>query len=246
MERWLSKWAPLASVPAAALIIVSAFAGGDSPSDNAPVTQVVRFYAGHAAGQRVSALAGALALVFLVFFAVALSGRVRAGGASRWLATGVTGGAILMAAGSLPLLAFSFILGGDIKFLLPASAQALNVLGNDYFLPVAAGAVVFGVVTGLAVAASGTPARWLGWALFALGVVAAVPPLWFWAFLFMFLWALIAGIWLAAQQTSRTIPGEPDLSSTAGNYRAEPVSQSGLHPRSGLGQAGMPDRSGSG
>jgi hypothetical protein len=97
MERWLRKWAPLASVPAAALIIVSAFAGGDSPSDNAPVTQVVRFYAGHA----------------------------------------------------------------------------------------------------------------------------------------------------AAQKTSRTIPGEPDLSSTAGNYRAEPVSQSGLHPRSGLGQAGMPDRSGS-
>lgn len=46
-------------------------------------------------------------------------------------------GAVLLAVGFLPLFAFSFILGNDIKFLLPASAQALNLLQNDYFLPAA-------------------------------------------------------------------------------------------------------------
>jgi hypothetical protein len=112
MERWLSRWAPLASIPAAALIVVANFAGGgNSPNDNAPVAQVVKYYTAHAAGQKVSALAGALGLVFLVFFAMALAGRVRAGGAGGWLASGVIGGAVLAAVGFLPLLTFSFILG---------------------------------------------------------------------------------------------------------------------------------------
>ena len=68
------------------------------------------------------------------------------------------------------------------------------------FLPAVAGVIVFGVVTGLAVAVSKAPARWMGWVLFVLGVAAAVvPPLSFWAFLAMVLWALAAGIWLTAQ-----------------------------------------------
>jgi hypothetical protein len=216
VERWLSRWAPLASVPAAVLIIVAFFSGGgNSPNNNAPPGQVVRFYTAHAAGQKVSALAGAFALVFLVFFALALSSRVRASGAGGWLAGGVTGGAVLLAAGFLPLLTFSFILGNDIKFLLPASAQALNALDNDYFLPVIAGLVVFGVVAGLAAAVSKAPARWMGWVLFALGVASAVPPISFWAFLLIFLWSLMAGIWLAVQKPTQVHSSEPEVSLTA-------------------------------
>jgi hypothetical protein len=81
-------------VLAAALIIASFTSGsGNSPNDNAPVARVVRFYTAHAAGQKVSAVAVGLALVFSVFFAVALTGRVRASGAPGWLANGVVGGA---------------------------------------------------------------------------------------------------------------------------------------------------------
>jgi hypothetical protein len=216
MERWLSRWAPLASIPAAALIVVAFFAGGsNSPDDNAPVAQVVRYYTAHASGQKVSALAGALGLVFLVFFAVALAGRVRAGGAGGWLASGVIGGAVLAVIGFLPLLTFSFILGNDIKFLQPAATQALNVLDNDYFLPAIGGFVVFGVVGGLAVAVSKAPARWMGWVLFGLGVLSAVPATSFWAFLAIFLWALVAGIWLAAQRPAGVPARERDVSLAA-------------------------------
>lgn len=216
MERWISKWAPLASIPAAALIIVAFIAGsGNSPNDNAPVAQVVRFYTAHATGQKVSALVSALALVFLVFFAVALSGRVRAGGAAGWLANGVVGGAVAAMVGFLPLFTFSFILANDIKFLQPATTQALNVLDNDYFLPVVAGFVVFGVVTGLAVVVSRAPARWMGWVLLALGVASAVPPIAFFAFLAMFLWALAAGIWLTVQKPAEVPGSMPEVSLTA-------------------------------
>jgi hypothetical protein len=216
VERWLSRWAPLASVPAAILIIVAFFSGGgNSPNNNAPVSQVVSFYTAHATGQKVSALVGAFAMVFFVFFAVALSGRVRASGAGGWLANGVVGGAVAAVVGFLPLLAFSFILARDVKFMLPGATQAINVLSNDYFLPVIVGFVVFGVVAGLAVAVSKAPARWMGWVLFALGIICAVPPIAWWALLATFLWALVAGIWLAVQKPAQVPVREPDVSLTA-------------------------------
>jgi hypothetical protein len=216
MERWLSRWAPLASIPAAALIVVAIFAGGgDSPDDNATVAQVVKFYTAHGTGQKVSALVGALGLVFLVFFAVSLAGRVRAGGAGGWLANGVVGGAVLAVVGFLPFLAFTFILGNDIKFLQPAAVQTLNALNNDYFLPAVVGFVVFGMVGGLAVVVGRAPVRWMGWILCVLGVASAVPPISFWAFLAIFLWALVAGIWLAVKRPAPAPARERDVSLAA-------------------------------
>jgi hypothetical protein len=216
VERWLSRWAPLASIPAAALIVVALFSGGnDSPSDNASAAQVFKFYTAHATGQKVSSVTGALGLVFLVFFAVALARRVRAGGAGGWLGSGAIGGAVLAVAGFLPVMAFSFILASDVKFLQPAAAQALNVLQNDFFLPAVAGFVVFGIVGGLAAAVSKAPARWMGWVLFAIGIAAAVPPVSWFALLATFLWVLVAGIWLAVQRPAPVPARERDVSLAA-------------------------------
>lgn len=214
VERWLSRWAPLASIPAAVLLIVAISSGGNnSPGNKATAAQVVRFYTAHASGQKVSAITGTLAFVFLMFFMIALSGRVRARGAGGWLANGVVAGAALAVVGFLPLLTFSFILGNDIKFMRPATAQTFNILNNDFFLPTVAGFVVLGIVAGLAVVVSRAPARWMGWVLFAFGVVAAVPPLSFFAFLAIFLWALVAGIWLVVKDRApvQAEPREPSL-----------------------------------
>jgi hypothetical protein len=212
VERWLSRWAPLSGTVAGILIAVSIFSGSNTPNNNAPAGQVARFYLQHATGQKVSAIAGILGVAFLVLFATAMAGRVRAGQGSRWLANGAIGGAAFAAAAFAPLIAFSWILASDIKFLTPSTVQTLNVLQNDLFLPAVAGFFVFGVVAGLAAVVSKAPARWMGWVLFVFGIGAAVPPVSWFALLGTFLWVLVAGIWLAVQGTPQVRQSQPDVS----------------------------------
>jgi hypothetical protein len=194
------------------LITVSLFSASSTPSNDASPAQVTRFYLQHATGQKVSAIAGILAMAFLVFFAVGLASRVRAGGGSGWLANGTVGGAVLAAAGFAPLLAFTWILASDARFLTASAVQTLNVLQNDLFMPALAGFFVFGVVGGLAAVAGQAPARWMGWVLLVFGIAAVVPPVSWFALLAVFLWVLVAGIWLTAQSPSRVRESEPDVS----------------------------------
>ena len=62
VERWLSRWAPLSGAVAGILVAVSIFSGSNTPDNNAPPGQVARFYLQHATGQKVSAIAGILAM----------------------------------------------------------------------------------------------------------------------------------------------------------------------------------------
>jgi hypothetical protein len=211
MERWLSRWAPLSGTVAGIFIAVSFVTGNSSPDDNAPVSQVFRFYTQHATGQKVSAIFGTLGVAFLVFFAVAMASRLRAAGGSSWLAGGVIGAAVLAAVGLASSFAFSFVLGDDIKLMTASTAQTLNLLENDFFLPIAAGFFVFGILGGLAAVVGRAPVRWMGWVLFALGILAIVPPLSWISFLATFLWALVAGIWLAVQTPAQVTETDRDL-----------------------------------
>ena len=212
MERWLSRWAPLSGTVAGVLVAVSFLSGNGSVDNNATAAQVFRFYQQHATGQKVSAICGTLGAAFLVFFAVAMASRIRAAGGSSWLAGGAIGGAVFAALGLVPLFAFSLILASDVKFLTASSAQTLNVLDNDFFLPLVAGFFVFGVLAGLAAVVGRTPARWMGWVLFAFGILCAVPPISWFAFLATFLWVLVAGTWMAMQTPTQVAESARDVS----------------------------------
>jgi hypothetical protein len=212
VERWLSRWAPLSGAVAGILVAVAFFSGSNTPNNNAPAGQVARFYLHHATGQKVSTIAGVLGVAFLVLFAVAMASRVRASASGGWLANGAIGGAAFAAAGFATLLAFSWVLAADIKFLTASTVQTLNVLQNDLFLPAVAGFFVFGVVGGLAAVVSKAPARWMGWVLFAFGIAMVVPPISWFAILGTFLWVLVAGIWLAVQGTPQVRQREPEVS----------------------------------
>lgn len=211
MERWLGKWAPFSGVVAGVLVAVSVLANGSTPANDARPGQVVAFYLQNGAIQQAVAICGTLGMAFFVFFAVALALRTRASGAGGWLAYGAAAGAVFAALALASLLAFSWILADDIRFLTPSSAQTLNVLTNDFYLPSLAGFFVFGVVGGLASAVSRAPVRWMGWVLFAFGICAVVPPVTFFAVLAVFLWVAASGIWLVAQGPPDVAEREPDV-----------------------------------
>jgi hypothetical protein len=198
MQAWLTRWGPLAGVLSALMFVVSFMAGSSTPNSDQTGAQVISWYTAHHNSQLMSNLFAGLAMVFLVMFAVALGGRVRRG--ERWTAAGLVAGAVCLAVGLTSTLSFNMVLALDTSHLTTASAQTLNLLQNDFFLTIALGVIVFGILGGLAMVAGRILPAAMGWVLIAVGIVALVPPISWFCLLATMLWVLIAGIWLTVQK----------------------------------------------
>ena len=204
MQAWLTRWGPLAGVLSALMFVVSFMAGSSTPDDNQSGAQVISWYTAHHTSQILSNLFAALAMALLVVFAVALAGRVRRG--EKWIAVGPVAGAVCLAVGLTATLGFNLMLALDYSHLTAASAQTLNLLQDDFILPLLVGVVLFGILGGLSIVAGRMLPAAMGWVLFALGVAALVPPIGWFCMLGMLLWVLIAGIWLTAQRPAAVQP----------------------------------------
>lgn len=197
MSAWLSKWAPASGVLAGVLVAIAFFASPNSPGDNATGAQVIAWYGSHHTSDFVFDLIGGLALLFLVLFAVALARQVRTG--DRWLAHGALAGAVFGGVGFLTSLGFDTVLAQDHNRLTVASAQTLNLLENDFFLPILIGFALFGILTGLAVVVGRILPKWMGWVMFVFGLACLAGPAGFFGVLATVLWVLVAGIWMVKQ-----------------------------------------------
>ena len=102
-------------------------------------------------------------------------------------------------AGGLPLVGFDTVLAQDHNHLTVASAQTLNLLENDFFLPILVGFALFGILTGLAVVVGRILPKWMGWVMFAFGLACLAGPIGFFGLLATLLWVLVAGIWMVKQ-----------------------------------------------
>jgi hypothetical protein len=209
VERWLTRWTPLTGAVAGILVIVAFFAGGNTPNANASPASVISYFARNGSTAKALALIGAFAMIFFVFFAVALASRMR--GSTAWLANGTIAGAAFGAVGVVALFSVQYVLGDNSRYLNAGSASALNLLNNDLFLPAAAGMCVFGIVGGLAVVASKVLPRWMGWVLVVIGACCASPLLFF-ALLVTAAWMLVAGIWLTVRGLPQVREDEPEVS----------------------------------
>ena len=198
MQAWLIRWGPLAGVLSALMFVASFITGSNTPDSDQTGAQVISFYTAHHTSQILSNLFAGLAMAFLVAFAVALAGRVRRG--ERWVAAGLVAGAVCLAVGLTATLGFNLVLALDTSHLATASAQTLNLLQNDFFLPIDLGVVLFGTLGGLAMVAGRMLPAAMGWVLFAVGVVALVPPIAWFCLLGTMLWVLIASIWLTVRK----------------------------------------------
>ena len=197
MSAWLSKWAPASGVLAGVLVAIAFFAGPNSPGDDATGAQVIAWYGSHHTADFVFDIIGGLAVLFLVLFAVALVRQVRTG--DRWLAQGALAGAVFGGVGFLTSVGFDAVLAQNHNHLTIASAQTLNLLENDFFLPILVGFALFGILTGLAVVVGRILPKWMGWVMFAFGLVCLAGPIGFFGILATMLWVLVAGIWMVKQ-----------------------------------------------
>ncbi len=172
----LARFTPLTGLISALLVIVSTIVGPTGPDAKSNGAQVIAFYSAHRSGERAAAVLGTLAVVFFIFFAGSLYNRIRETDSR---ALGVVGlvGAGLLAAGLTVSGSITWALTDGPAHYSAASAQALNALAFDTFLPIVAGLIVFAIATGIAVIREGWLPAWLGWVLVALGVITPSPAL---------------------------------------------------------------------
>jgi hypothetical protein len=197
MSTWLSKWAPASGVLAGVLIAIAFFASPNSPGDTASGAQVIAWYGSHHTSDFMFDLIGGVAFLFLMFFAVSLPRQVRTG--DRWLAYGALAGAAFGGVGFVTSIGLDAVIADNYNHLTVASAQALNLLGNDFFLPILVGFAVFGILTGLAVVVGRILPKPMGWLMFAFGLACLAGPVGWFGVLATVLWALVAGIWMVKQ-----------------------------------------------
>src|ERR1700676_4119389 len=150
MSDRLSRLAPLTGVIFAVTVVVGVISGGETPNADASPAKVIAYYGSHRSEVETTSILFALAFLFLVLFAGSLRSYLRHTAAAEGPAAIVLAGAVLMAAGSLLGSSVEFGLAENLSHLEPATAQAMNLLSNEIFLPVLGGAFLFAFGSGLA------------------------------------------------------------------------------------------------
>jgi len=200
-----STWerlAPLTGLVFVAIVVVVFATGGSTPGDHDTAQQVQAFYGQHHDKHMTLAFIMAISIPFLLFFISILRYELRRAGGTGQLANAAFAGGVLAAAG-FGILAFVHLAladaGGSDKTI--GTTQALNVLDNNDFLPMAAGMGVLVLAAGLSTIRHGGLPKWLGWAGVVIGA-ASFTPAGFFAFLLSGIWVVIVSILLTLGRRS--------------------------------------------
>jgi hypothetical protein len=207
-NRW-SRLAPLTGVVFAVLTLAGIFTGGESPESNSSAAKVIAYYGTHRSEVETSSILFAFAFLFVVLFAGSLRSYLRQTPSAEGLGALVLAGGVLMTAGATMGSGMEYGLAHELHHLGPETAQAVNFLSQEIFLPILAGAFVFGISSGLAILRGARLPKWLGWVAIVMGIAVLIPPASFPALLAFAIWSIIVSI-LIYMRT-----GAPDASLAA-------------------------------
>lgn len=198
-RSWLQ---PLTGVLFIVLLIVGFAIGGEPPdATDDSVQEVVDFYVDNEDSVFIGSVLQGIASALLIFFGGYLYKRLRAAGAA---------GSAAVAFAGLIALAVGLALDGTISIALTelvngdeepseGAVQALNVLWNNDFLPLAVGILVFLWGTGVAVVRHGGLPTWMGWVAIVAGITA-ISPAFFVAGIVAALLVLVSSIMFSMQE----------------------------------------------
>ena len=170
----------------------------------------------------------ALAVVALTFFLASLRHTLSRTDEGRHLANVVTAGGAVYAVGLMLMAALMVALVDAANHHLTGTAQTLNVLSNDMWVPVVVGLSLLGLGTGVSALRSATLPTWLGWASVVFGILALAGPAGAIAFLLAAVWALVTGIVIVRSSRTTTALADPVLAGSAAAPRAKPFPASDL------------------
>ncbi len=198
----LQRYAPLTGIAFFAFLLASFIVGGDTPDVDDSTEDVVAFWADNDSASIASAVLGAYAVVFYLWFAGSLRSAINvAEGAPGRLASIAFGGAVVYATGGAIVSAFQLALG-DIAGDVPDEVvQTLSVIYADFFFPFAIGNAIVTMATGLASLRYGLLPRWLGWVSILIAVVS-VTPIGFVGFLAGVIWVIVVSVILFRRETA--------------------------------------------
>jgi hypothetical protein len=213
-SRGIQRLAPLTGVVFVVLIVVAVIVGGETPDNDDPAATIRQFWIDNEDEQLWGSVIAAWASLFFVWFAGSLRSHLRRaeGGTGRVSALNFAG-AIIGATGLLTAFSFSFAIAEDAERLSPDAIQALTILSNGFFLPIAGGFAIFFFAAGVVAVRAGVLPAWLGWFSIVLGI-ACVTPIGFFALLIGVLWILGVSILLYVREGAAAEPPGPTVPQT--------------------------------
>jgi len=191
--------AALTGVAFVVVAIVAGLIGGDPPSADEPVQEIIDHYADNETSIQIGAFVAAAAMVLLVFFGAYLRSVLSAAEGRGGILPALTlVGAAIVAVGFAIDLTITVALTEAVEDIEPAAVQALQALWDNDFVPIALGILVFLIATGLSIIRYGALPKWLGWVALVLAAIGFT-PLGFIAFLGTGIWIAIVSVMLAVR-----------------------------------------------
>ena len=191
-SRFWSRLGVLGGIYAVLFVIANIFLG--EPGSGTAGATVVKYYHDHQTTETAGVFVVAFAVVALTFFLASLRRTLSATDEGRYLANVVTVGGAVYATGLMIMTGLTVALVDAANNNLPGTAQTLNLLSSDMWLPVVLGLALLGLGTGVSALRSATLPKWLGWVSVAFGLLALAGPAGGIAFLIAPAWALVIGI----------------------------------------------------
>jgi hypothetical protein len=190
----LSRYTPLTGVLYAVIAVVGISVGEETLKSTSSGARVILNALAHRSKLETSDILFAIAFLALLLFAGTLRSYLRRTPGNDGLAALVLAGAVVMSVTAIMISGLEYGLVHHAESLSPEMARTLNFLTNEMFLPILAGAFVFGISSGLAIIRGALLPVWLGWVAIVLGIVAVIPPIGFAAFIGFVAWSAVVGI----------------------------------------------------
>lgn len=198
----LVRIVPLAGVAYLVLEVAGNGSIGNFPDSNTSIAKLLPFYASHHAAIARGGLLLHYGALALALFLVAIWARLRQAGV-RPLVSGalLVGAAVTVAAAFAEAGVYSTLgfVGGHESVITPAALQAWHINGAGGGATTGDGGLMIALLAISAAAiASGALPRWLGWSALLLGLVQ-LTPLGFFGGLVFWVWAAVAGVYMAVR-----------------------------------------------